>query len=236
MRGFARTDVQLAPDFSTAPEGLRKGRCAGRGRVGTLSSMRSRLSPSVIGGRHMKLLSELAHDHFLPEPDSPELGPFTRAFMHMMFAHVEFERRVAELADMITLTPGFGETELLGSARERPKKFTALCAKNHNKHPGGLPEADDIAKLLDEASRLCNERNWLAHGVWWRIDTVAGIIGVHAVRVREGEPPSREFTVDQIQQVAESFKDVEVELWKLQRTIEARLKPQPLPPKLSAPE
>jgi hypothetical protein len=52
--------------------------------------MRSRLSLSVIGGRHMKLLSELAHDHFLPEPDSPELGPFTRAFMHMMFAHVEF--------------------------------------------------------------------------------------------------------------------------------------------------
>ena len=184
----------------------------------------------------MKLLSELAHDHFLPEPDSPELGPFTRAFMHMMFAHVEFERRLAELADMITLTPGFGETELLGSARERPKKFTALCAKNHNKHPGGLPEADDIAKLLDEASQLCNERNWLAHGVWWRIDTVAGIIDVHAVRVREGEPPSREFTVDQIQQVAESFKDVEVELWKLQRTIEVRLPPQPLPPKLSAPE
>ena len=91
----------------------------------------------------MKLLSELAHDLFLPEPDSPELGPFTRAFMvHMMFAHVEFERRVAE----------------------------ALCAKNHNKYPGGLPEAN--ANLLDEAFPICNERNWLAHGVWWRIDTV----------------------------------------------------------------
>jgi hypothetical protein len=93
----------------------------------------------------MKLLSELAHDLFLPEPDSPELGPFTRAFMvHMMFAHVEFERRVAE----------------------------ALCAKNHNKYPGGLPEANAIANLLDEAFPICNERNWLAHGVWWRIDTV----------------------------------------------------------------
>jgi hypothetical protein len=120
---------------------------------------------------------------------------------------------VAELADMITLTPGFGETELLGSARERPKKFTALCAKNHNKHPGGLPEADDIAKLLDEASRLCNERNWLAHGVWWRIDTVAGIIGVHAVRVREGEPPSREFTVDQIQQLTTDLAPVRSGSW-----------------------
>ena len=121
--------MPLAPDFSTAPEGLRKAWCAGRDRVGTLSSMRSRLSLSVIGGRHMKLLSELAHDHFLPEPDSPELGPFTRAFMHMMFAHVEFERRLAELADMITLTPGFGETELLGSARERPKSSRRCAPK-----------------------------------------------------------------------------------------------------------
>jgi hypothetical protein len=186
-------------------------------------SMRSRLSPSVIGGRHMKLLRELAHDHFLPEPDSPELGPFTRAFMHMMFAHVEFERRVAELANVVTLTAGFGETEALGSAKERPKRFTELCAKNHNKHPGGLPEADAIAKLLDEAFRLCNERNWLAHGIWWRIDTVAGIIDVHAVRPRKEGPLSREFTVNHIQQIAESFKDVEAELWKLQRAIQARL-------------
>jgi hypothetical protein len=178
--------------------------------------------------RHMRLLSELTHDHFLPEPDSPELGPFTRAFMRMMFAHAEFERRVAELADVITLTPGFAETESLGCAKERPKKFTALCAKNYNKHPGGLQEADAIAKLLDKAFRICNERNWLAHGVWWRIDTVAGIIDVHAVRARKEEPPSREFTVHQIQQIAESFKDVEAELYKLQAKIESRLVPEPL--------
>jgi hypothetical protein len=186
--------------------------------------MRSRLSPSVIGGRHMKLLREVAHDHFLPEPDSPELGPFTRAFMRMMCAHVEFERRVAELANVVTLTPGFGETKALGwFAKERPKKFTALCTQNHKKHPSGLPEADAIARLLDEAFHLCNERNWLALGVWWRIDTVAGIIDVHAARIREEEPLGREFTVDQIQQIAESFKDVEAELWRLQRAIQDRL-------------
>ena len=228
--------MPLAPDFSTAPEGLRKAWCAGRDRVGTLSSMRSRLSLSVIGGRHMKLLSELAHDHFLPEPDSPELGPFTRAFMHMMFAHVEFERRLAELADMITLTPGFGETELLGSARERPKSSRRCAPKITTSILVACRRLTTSRNFSMRHSELCNERNWLAHGVWWRIDTVAGIIDVHAVRVREGEPPSREFTVDQIQQVAESFKDVEVELWKLQRTIEVRLPPQPLPPKLSAPE
>ena len=190
--------------------------------------------PSVIGGRHMKLLSELAHNHFLPEPDSPELGPFTRAFMRMMFAHVEFERRVVELADVITLKLGFGEKKAAAwRATERPKKFTALCAENHNKHPAGLPEADAIAGRLDEAVFLCNERNWLAHGVWWRIDMGAGIIDVHAVRIREKEPPSRKFTVDQIQQIAESFKDVEAELYKLQKAIKDRSPQEPLPSELS---
>jgi len=177
----------------------------------------------------MKLLSELACDHLLPEPDSPGISPFTRAFMRMMFAHVEFERRVAELADVITLTPGFGETGALGVRKRAAEKFTALCAKNYNKHPGGLPEADAIAKLLDKAFRICNERNSLAHDVWWRIDTIAGIIDVHAIRARKEKPLTREFTVHRIQQIAESFKDVEAEFYKLQAKIESRLVPEPLP-------
>jgi hypothetical protein len=61
------------------------------------------------------------------------------------------------------------------------------------------------------------------HGVWWRIDPAAGIIDVHTVRVREEEPLSRTFTVKRIDQIAESFKDVEVELWKLQRAVRDRL-------------
>ena len=56
---------------------------------------------------------------FFPEPDSPDLAPFTQAFLRMMFAHVEFERRVADLAGVITLTPGFGDT-LVWSAKDRP--------------------------------------------------------------------------------------------------------------------
>jgi hypothetical protein len=177
--------------------------------------------------------SEHIPGHFFPEPDSPALVPFTRAFMRMMFAHVEFERRVADLADVITLTPGFGETKAVAwSAKERPKRFASLCVQNHNQHPRGLPEVDAIAKLLDEAFGLCNERNWLAHGVWWRIDTDAGLIDVRAVRAREQEPLRREFTVEQVQQIAESFKDVEAELFKLQAAIEARLPQEPLPPEL----
>ena len=193
--------------------------------------MRSRLTPSVIDGRHMKLLSELARDHFFPEPDSPELGPFTRAFMHMMFAHVEFERRVAELAGVITLKSDFGENSVLARKRAAEEVQGSL-RRNQSKHRDGLPEADAIVRRLWDAFVLCNERNWLAHGVWWRIDTNVGLIDVHTVRVpkkNEG-PSSRKFTVEQIQQIAESFKDVEAELWKLQRAIEARLPQEPLPP------
>jgi hypothetical protein len=88
-------------------------------------------------------------------------------------------------------------------------------------------------RCLDEAFPLCKDRNWLTHGVWWRFD--ANMIDVHAVRIRDDEPLSREFTAEQIEQLAESFKDVEVELWKLQSAIEARLPPEPLPPELSEP-
>ena len=172
---------------------------------------------------------------FFPEPDSPDLEPFTRAFLRMMFAHVEFERRVAELADVITLDPGFGET-LFWSAKDRPKKFGKLCAENQSKHPGGLPEADAIVRCFEEAFPLCSERNWLAHGVWWRFDANVGLVDVHAVRIRPDEPLSREFTAEQIQRVAECFIDVEVELWKLQRAIEARLPHEPLPRELLAPQ
>jgi hypothetical protein len=37
------------------------------------------------------------------------MTPFRRAFVRMMFAHAEFERRVSELVTVITQEPGFGE-------------------------------------------------------------------------------------------------------------------------------
>jgi hypothetical protein len=171
---------------------------------------------------------------FFPEPDSPALAPFTQAFLRVMFAHVSFEHRVADLAEVITLELGFGETTaLFWSAKERPKKFRKLCTQYQRKHVGGLPEADAIAEYFDEAFLLCGDRNWLAHGLWWRFDANTGVIDVHAVRVRPGELLNREFTVEQIERIATAFADVEVELWKLQKAIEDRLPPEPLPPELS---
>ena len=171
---------------------------------------------------------------FFPEPNSPEIAPFTQAFLRVMFAHVKFEHRVTELADVIRRNPGCGETKaLVWSAKDRPKKFGKLCAENQSKHPGGLPEADTIVRCFDEAFPLCKDRNYLAHGVWWRFD--ANRIDVHAVRIRTDEPPSRGFTIEQMQRVAESFADVENELWGLQQAIEARLPAEPLPSRTSDP-
>jgi hypothetical protein len=170
--------------------------------------------------------SEPAHERFFPETDSPALAPFTRAFMAMMFAHMEFERRVADLAEVITLDPRFGETKAtVWSAKDRPEKLGKLCADHQCKHLGGLPEGDAIVRCLDEAFDLCKDRNWLAHGVWWRIDTDAGLIDVHAVRIRDDEPLSREFTVAainggprlRIQLTIGQYTRV-LELWRSQET------------------
>jgi hypothetical protein len=97
-------------------------------------------------------MSERPHAHFFLEADSPELAPFTQAFLRTMFAHVEFERRVAELADVITLIFEFGEKEaIIWSAKNRSKKFRELCSENQHKHTGGLPETDAIVRCFDEA-------------------------------------------------------------------------------------
>ena len=171
---------------------------------------------------------------FFPEPNSPELAPFTQAFLRVMFAHVGFDHRVADLAEVLTLEFGFGETTaLVWPAKERPKKFRN--AQHQGKHAGGLPEADAIVQCFDEAYLLCSDRNWLVHGLWWRFDANIGAIDVHAVRVRPGELLNREFTVEQIERVATAFADVEVKLSKLQSAIEDRLPREPLPPELSQP-
>jgi hypothetical protein len=59
---------------------------------------------------------------------------------------------------------------------------------------------------------------------------------VRAAKVRSREDPHRDFTAEGIQRIATAFDDLEIELYKLQAAIKARLPPEPLPPELSAPE
>jgi hypothetical protein len=168
-------------------------------------------------------LHELAPETLFPDPDNPALAPFTQEFIRVLFAHVKFERRAARLADVITRREGFGEKRPAAwSARARPKEFKNLCARYQRKHPDGLPEARAIVQCFKEAIRPCDQRNWLTHGVWWRIDPDAGLIHVHAVLARRKQPKSCQFALAKIQQLAESFKNLEAALWQLQNKIERR--------------
>ena len=174
---------------------------------------------------------------FFPEPDSSEIAPFTHAFLHMMFAHVEFERRIADLAVVITLDPGFGETKAtIWSAKERPEKFDKLCSDNQSKHPGGLPEADAIVRCSRQGvtplqgPELAGPRRLVE--IWCEHRRDRRARRAHS-RWRTAEPRVHR---RQIQRVADSFIDVEIELWKLQSAIEHRLPREPMPPELSEPK
>jgi hypothetical protein len=169
-------------------------------------------------------------EHYFPDPDRPDVAPFAHAFVRTIFAHARFEHRVSELLNVITGDPSFGEdpTTNRWSAKDRPTEVRKLCDQHRAKHFGGLPETDAIVHHLREAFPLCNDRNLLAHGVWWRIDSEAGIVNVRAAKVRPNEEPHRDFTVDAIQRIATTFDDLEVELYKLQVGIEEHLPREPL--------
>ena len=167
-------------------------------------------------------------EHFFPDPDDPKMANFTRAFVRMMFAHAEFERRVSELVSLITRRLGFGEQpKNRFSAKNRAKEVEKLCSDNASKRPAGLPETEAIVRLLNEASPLCNDRNWLAHGNWWLLDTTAGVITVRAAKDYPDEPLHRNFTFEEIDRTSSKLRDLEAELYKLQTTIEGRLPPDP---------
>ena len=162
--------------------------------------------------------------HFFPDPDDPKMTPFTRAFVRMMFAHAEFERRVSELVTLITQQPGFGEqSKNRFSAKNRAKEVEKLCSNGASKHPAGLPETEAIVRLLNDAYPLCSDRNWLAHGNWWAMDTTAGVITVRAATEYPDEPLHRNFTIEEIDRTSSNLRDLEAELYKLQSAIEGRL-------------
>jgi hypothetical protein len=83
-----------------------------------------------------------------------------------------------------------------------------------------LPEAAAIVDCLKRAKPLFRDRNRLAHGTWWEFSA-------DAITVRSGiEWPSKEqhqtFTAPEIQLIATSLDDLEVELWRLQKAISDR--------------
>jgi hypothetical protein len=169
----------------------------------------------------------LPHVHFFPDPDEPALIPFTRAFVRMMFAHAEFERRVSDLMSVIAVDWNFGEQpENLWSATSRPKRIRKLIKEHQNKHVGGIPEMDGIVACLSRAVEPCKTRNMLAHGSWWAFDLEAGVFSVRAGINWPGEQSHREFSEADIQRTADCFDDLEVELYRFQIDIGLRSPPR----------
>jgi hypothetical protein len=162
--------------------------------------------------------------HIFPEPDEPALQPFTRAFVRLMFAHGEFERRVSDLMNVVTRQSGFGERpENRWSVRTRPKEMAKLIRAHEAKHIDGIPERDEIVVSLTHAIAPSDVRNMLAHGHWWAFDVDAGSITVRAATDWPNEELHRDFTEEEIARTAAQFEDLEAELFVLQRQIERRI-------------
>jgi hypothetical protein len=160
--------------------------------------------------------------HYFPDADEPALQPFTQSFVHLMFAHAAFERRVSELMGVITGVVGFGERpENQWKADQRQKRMKRLIKKHR---PDGLPETDAIVACLKHSISFCHDRNLLAHGSWWRFDP-AGTITVRSGVARSGQDQHRRLTVADIGRAATSLDELEVELSKLQSAIEDRPRP-----------
>jgi hypothetical protein len=164
--------------------------------------------------------------HYFPDANEPALQPFTQSFVHLMFAHADFERRVSELMGIVTGVLGFGERpENQWKTDQRPKRMKKLI-KEHR--PDGLPETDAIVECLKRSISFCRTRNWLAHGSWWAFDISASTITVRSGIARAGQDQHQELTLADIQHAAMSLDDIEAELGKLQSAIEKR--PPPIRP------
>jgi hypothetical protein len=92
-----------------------------------------------------------------------------------------------------------------------------------------LPETDAIVACLKRSISSCYDRNLLAHGDWWEFDIEKSTITVRSGIARKGQEQHRELTLANIQDAAMSLDRLEIELWNLQRAVEAR--PQPGRPK-----
>jgi hypothetical protein len=68
------------------------------------------------------------------------------------------------------------------TARERPKRMTKLIRERL----GEIAEIAEIASYLNRAIPLCDARNQLAHGIWWRFVAETGAVTVSTDR--EADP------------------------------------------------
>jgi|SRR5262249_61481905 len=155
-------------------------------------------------------------------PDSSEIAPHAIAFARMMFAHAAFEREVRSLIDAINpKKPGFGDRpENQWTATESGTGKIIILIKHHR--GSDLPQIVQIKNLLNEAIHPCRDRNFLSHGTWscFNRRTLAVEVRWSAM----GLPPeNRAYTVSDILKLANKFKEIEAELYKIRRLLEPKM-------------
>ena len=141
------------------------------------------------------------------------------AFMQMMMAHANFESEVRALQGVVANDWHYGEQpENLWSAKKRAKLMVKLIEEKL----GQIPETRAIKQLLQDALDPTNQRNHLAHGIWWFFDPQTASIRVRGGIQREDEDQFREYSEQTILAIAERFETLQADLYKLRSNIEKR--------------
>ena len=157
-------------------------------------------------------------------PDPNEIAPHAIAFARMMFAHAAFEREVRSLIDAINpQESGFGERrENRWTASDSgTARFIVLITRYH-----GLSQTQQIRNILTEAVSLYRQRNFLAHGTWWCFNRRTKTVNVRGqVRWEQSElpPDNRDYSVSDIDKLADKFKDITAELYKIRSSFEPKI-------------
>jgi hypothetical protein len=161
-------------------------------------------------------------------PDPTAFTPLAIEFVRLLFVHGAFEREVGALQDAITNVDGFGE--LRGNqwnARQRPAEMVKLIEKYLG---SDFAETVRTKQLLIDAIDMCDDRNHLAHGNWWRFDPQTSTVEVRGGTRWEGietSPEHRKYTAPEIHKIAEKLTAIEIELYKIRCAIERTNKKTP---------
>ena len=146
-------------------------------------------------------------------PDVDQIGPFGPAFLRLMFASAELERRVADIQNAVTGDPTFGEKNDWSSIK-RPKLLAKLIRK-HSKDLKEKPNSRKVSAQLRRAIAPTDLRNVLAHGHWWKFNPDTQTLTIRRGKHWSGKKRFVRVTLARIERAERTLSDVEVELYKL---------------------
>jgi hypothetical protein len=151
-------------------------------------------------------------------PDANEIGAFGPAFLRLMFAHAELDRRVGDLQEAIT---GKSNGQQQWSARKRANRIKRLVRENRDRLcQVPMESVEAIAKALRRAIVPSDLRNLLAHGHWWHFDSAGQIMTVRREKIRPGQELHIQISVSDINEAEIELRAIEIELYEHQKTIE----------------